>query len=1041
MHNRETVKRRKSVGECIMAVNINVGTQRHESNTNENFEEAVDQNTQQEQQEPGAQSQLSHQPGSHADTPSALEPIAAPPEEVPPPPAFARYGFGDTVVMGAPDYVRAYADRAEPSAGKPGSRETAFAPAQRAENTPASAGTATTVKPIPMPKPGGNLSPAPALISSELAPVLEPAPTHNAPQIEGASVIVPPAPATVTATTPPATDLTFEQGMADLTLGDPLNQELIARYDQEHPGANLVEHGNATADHLVATYGEARLNDLAILHQALSLVRDDYVKALSAAEARGPSFDNAAFWKPTAGSSGDGGTDAPVFDNEAFTRWYAAQDGLSNRAFAANYAYGGVGTVTHSQGDNSIPVETTTLSGGTSVIVHQRMETSSEGGTSVNVPRFAAPGLVILGGPTCGIELHDPKAVWFDPTLGFVTSATNVVDNDDFFDKYMMVIIVTAATAGAGAAGILPTAATFGGGTSGAILAGAANSVITSALVTAAQGGDITFKGLFQAALTGGIMGGLSTVSQYQTMQNLGLDTTTNTVTNYALRAVSITGQATLQGALRELVGGRFRDGFTQGLVQGLAGEITRALNSDIAGRVTRGELTAEQGRFLNEMSRATGSAIRAAANPNDPAFAFAQDYLTQLLGTTSVNDNSPIDAETRQQIAWIREAIDSGNNDTAAAFLNDIIDRRIADNQSLYRTDASAQLMESLGIKPEGTGFVLTQEGRVIALDPFKPMGTDSLTYREQLARQLGVNPNDLIDVALRDGVSNTDRRLDVLPAIDTAFDDRAVTACADGNSASCDFARQTYGAAAIEISTYRDELIERLSYTRDLTDRQAISNEIRAMNVGYRGAIGKLITTMELQNQNGQLSSTDQQALVGLRAAERNDSITALTMGSVIARPGGLLRRLVPEIQMPRVEFSKPNENLWELGPTRRGDYIHDAAGGNLPHNFPKIDDFDFATGMATSIKSTDLGLPTYQRASSLERQLNKYVDDVAGFNGGKWNEPEITITAGAVRGRALDVYIPDRPMAPSQMLALNRVIQYGLTQGVTVHFIRTK
>jgi hypothetical protein len=41
---------------------------------------------------------------------------------------------------------------------------------------------------------------------------------------------------------------------------------------------------------------------MAKLHQALISVRDDYTKALTAAEARGPSFDNAAFWKSPQGS-------------------------------------------------------------------------------------------------------------------------------------------------------------------------------------------------------------------------------------------------------------------------------------------------------------------------------------------------------------------------------------------------------------------------------------------------------------------------------------------------------------------------------------------------------------------------------------------------------------------------------------------------------------------------------------------------------------------------------------------------------------------
>jgi hypothetical protein len=68
-------------------------------------------------------------------------------------------------------------------------------------------------------------------------------------------------------------------------------------------------------------------------------------------------------------------------------------------------------------------------------------------------------------------------------------------------------------------------------------------------------------------------------------------------------------------------------------MVQGLAGELTRFIDGDIAGRLARDEITPTQARALNELSRFTGSALRAAANPNDPMYAFAQDYLAQLLG------------------------------------------------------------------------------------------------------------------------------------------------------------------------------------------------------------------------------------------------------------------------------------------------------------------------------------------------------------------------------------------------------------------------
>jgi hypothetical protein len=129
-------------------------------------------------------------------------------------------------------------------------------------------------------------------------------------------------------------------------------------------------------------------------------------------------------------------------------------------------------------------------------------------------------------------------------------------------------------------------------------------------------------------------MAGLGTMDGYRDLQNMGLDpNNTNIVTNYGLRALSITGQATLRGAIQELVGGHFRDGFTQGIAQGLAGELTRFIDGDIAGRLARDEITPTQARALSELSRFTGSALRAAANPNDPMSAFAQDYLAQLLG------------------------------------------------------------------------------------------------------------------------------------------------------------------------------------------------------------------------------------------------------------------------------------------------------------------------------------------------------------------------------------------------------------------------
>jgi hypothetical protein len=364
------------------------------------------------------------------------------------------------------------------------------------------------------------------------------------------------------------------------------------------------------------------------------------------------------------------------------------------------------------------------------------------------------------------------------------------------------------------------------------LLIGAINGAIGSFIFTTASGGEITFKGIFQAALTGGILGGLSDLSGFQDLQNLGINPDTKEVTSYLLRAVSITGQATIQGAVRELVGGRFRDGFTQGMFQGLSAEISRAINGDVAARLERGEITSGQARVLNQLATFTGSMIRAAANPNDPGFAFAQDYLTQLLGTggatidnsevspemqaeidsatamyriavdeediptqdASVNrliaayqqsnpgrsnqdavnavsqrlgvplnpdnfvvnaagrlvfTNNTVDPETRQQITWMRQAIDAGYEDTAAEYFNNIVERRAAANPNASRIDIANQLMRELGMSATGNpSLVIAPDGNMIQLS--MPSLADSTTG---LAAMSDANFNRLVEGMIQAG------------------------------------------------------------------------------------------------------------------------------------------------------------------------------------------------------------------------------------------------------------------------------------------------
>ena len=120
---------------------------------------------------------------------------------------------------------------------------------------------------------------------------------------------------------------------------------------------------------------------------------------------------------------------------------------------------------------------------------------------------------------------------------------------------------------------------------------------------------------------------------------------------------------------------------------------------------------------------------------------------------------------------------------------------------------------------------------------------------------------------------------------------------------------------------------------------------------------------------------------------------------------------------------------ESVWGLGNSARGFAVEEQLGGNLVKNFPTID--KFVDGAATSIKSMDLGAPTYQNAARITSKLEGYIDKVAGFNGNiTWGGD----TVGAVTSRALELGIP--PGATSaQMNAIQQAIQYGASRGVNV------
>lgn len=122
---------------------------------------------------------------------------------------------------------------------------------------------------------------------------------------------------------------------------------------------------------------------------------------------------------------------------------------------------------------------------------------------------------------------------------------------------------------------------------------------------------------------------------------------------------------------------------------------------------------------------------------------------------------------------------------------------------------------------------------------------------------------------------------------------------------------------------------------------------------------------------------------------------------------------------------------DSKWTLGPATRGFELEARYGGNLPPGFHTIGKFDDVTGVATSIKSTDLGAKTYQNPGRLRKLIMSYIDKVAGFKGKKFSGENIT--EDLITGRELLLVIP-RGASPDQQAVLAEMAEYAKQKGVT-------
>jgi hypothetical protein len=122
---------------------------------------------------------------------------------------------------------------------------------------------------------------------------------------------------------------------------------------------------------------------------------------------------------------------------------------------------------------------------------------------------------------------------------------------------------------------------------------------------------------------------------------------------------------------------------------------------------------------------------------------------------------------------------------------------------------------------------------------------------------------------------------------------------------------------------------------------------------------------------------------------------------------------------------------ENPWKMGWAKRGDYLHQKMGANLPRTFKTLD--DFTNGAATSIKSIDLNAAAYQDSTRLGYTLNRYINKLANYEDSTLGD--ITVRVKDITSRTLSIVIPRGSMTSAQRAAFDAATSRAEKLGIKI------
>jgi hypothetical protein len=363
-------------------------------------------------------------------------------------------------------------------------------------------------------------------------------------------------------------------------------------------------------------------------------VRDEYGQALLRAQAHGTSpgwvdraLELTSFSQPD--SYDDGGipmsgsasraTWTPferVFDADVFTAWYVEQPGLANQAFADHYGTSRTIQISEANTEFGGPAVTRMAFDNPNWTLDWSVGGSGLGNSNASFTHKELAHLNLNDPP----DLHHVEAVGFDFDAGWSTAQANVARDADWLETAAEVafivgvgIVTSGAMAGFG----------FGGTSLGAVVATGAAVGGTTSIASGFIHDNLSLKNVLRGALSGALTAGLLN----------GIESALGPL-SYLGKVAASTG---VQGLVQAGLGGSFKDGALAGFASGLGQQIVASMSDGIKAAVAAGTMTPVQAAAAQTMARMLGSAIRVAASPGDPGQAFANAFLSDVMGQIDV--------------------------------------------------------------------------------------------------------------------------------------------------------------------------------------------------------------------------------------------------------------------------------------------------------------------------------------------------------------------------------------------------------------------